>query len=144
VRAGLQQAEADAGGRAVAAIVAADRDAGAVDASRANAERAGVSDVVQFERASLADSIASHVSSSVDEPPGMVLTNPPYGGRVGGRDLRDLYATLGRAASWDVSMLVADRALAGHTKLTFEEGFRTSNGGIPVTFLRHAATPARR
>ena len=146
VRAEVQRAEEGSRGLdgAAARIVATDRDAGAIRAATANAERAGVADRVKIERASVAESIAAHVSTHTDGGPGLLLSNPPYGARVGGTDLRDLYATIGRAAEWDVGLLVADRALAGHTKLTFEERFRTSNGGIPVTLLEHPATRARR
>jgi putative N6-adenine-specific DNA methylase len=112
-------------------VVAADRDAGAVRIATQNAERAGVGDLVTVRRAPLAESLAA-----LPAPPGWVVTNPPYGGRIGGRDLRDLYATIGRAAGHHVGLLVADPALARHSGLPLAEVFRTTNGGIPVTFLR--------
>jgi len=138
VRADVTRAETEAAGRALPLIIAADRDAGGVAAATANAARAGVADVVTIERSALAETLATRTAP--DEPSGLILTNPPYGARVGGRDLRDLYATLGRAGTWDVGMLIANRSLAGHTKLTLDERFRTTNGGIPVTF---AQTPPR-
>jgi putative N6-adenine-specific DNA methylase len=144
VTATVRSAEARAPDRSHASITAADRDRGAVAATVANAERAGVAHLLTVEHASLTESITAHVEGAAGDDPGLVLTNPPYGGRVGGHDLRDLYATLGRASHWDVGMLVANRALAGHTGLTFDERFRTSNGGIPVRYLQHPAGPARR
>lgn len=117
------------------AIVGSDRDAGAVDAARANAERAGVAGDVAFHRRALA---------AVTAPggrPGFVVANPPYGARVtGGRDLRDLYAALGKRlregfAGWHVGLLVADPVLAGHTGLVLTERLRTGNGGIPVRVM---------
>jgi putative N6-adenine-specific DNA methylase len=118
----------------VPAIVASDRDAGAVEAAAGNAERAGVSALVQIGQRPLAD---------VRPPPGgpgWVLTNPPYGKRVGGADLRALYAQLGsvvaaRFEGWTTGILAADRRLAGHTGLDLSEVLRTDNGGIPVRFL---------
>jgi len=66
-----------------------DRDEGAVAAARANAARAGVTDDVVFERRALTDAVLPDA--------GWVVTNPPFGLRVSeGKDLRDLYAVLGR------------------------------------------------
>jgi putative N6-adenine-specific DNA methylase len=112
-------------------IVAADRDAGAAAATAENAARAGVTGWLDVRTASLSETIAA-----LPEPAGWVLTNPPYGARVGGRDLRDLYATLGTvtAAGWRLGLLSADHKLAGHTGARLSERFRTDNGGIPVTF----------
>lgn len=122
-------------------VIAADRDAGAVRAATANAERAGVVDAVSVRRASL---------SQLDVPPGpgWVVTNPPYGKRLsGGGDLRDLFAALGSVArehlaGWSLGMLVADRSMAAHAGLRLEERLRTSNGGIPVRFLTTPTPPA--
>jgi putative N6-adenine-specific DNA methylase len=112
-------------------IVGADRDAGAIEAARANAARGGVADDVEF-------SIQPISAMPSAEPPGLIATNPPYGVRVGESDpLRNLYAQLGNVtrrqrAGWTLAMLSADRHLEQQTALTFEEQFRTRNGGIPV------------
>jgi putative N6-adenine-specific DNA methylase len=53
-------------------ILASDRDAGAIQRAKENAERAGVADYIQFSCRSL----------SAIEPPaesGVIVTNPPYG-----------------------------------------------------------------
>jgi putative N6-adenine-specific DNA methylase len=122
--------------RADVAIVGSDRDAGAIESAIANAERAGVSADVSFERRAISDATPPPGGS------GWVLTNPPYGGRVaGGPDLRDLYARFGQVArdrftGWSTGLLVADRRLAGHSGLSLEPALETVNGGIPVTLLR--------
>ena len=72
-----------------AQILASDRDAGAIEMAQANAARAGVADAIDF---------SCRPVSAVTPPggPGWVVTNPPYGLRVGAnRDLRNLYAQLG-------------------------------------------------
>ncbi len=72
--------------RPASPILASDRDAGAIQMARANAERAGVADLIEFR---------CQAVSSITPPagPGWVVTNPPYGLRVSqGKDLRDLYA----------------------------------------------------
>jgi putative N6-adenine-specific DNA methylase len=132
-------------------VVARDRDAGAVEATRANAARAGVAADVDVDVAAvsaLPDVLAALGTATGPAPEpgtngsaGWVVTNPPWGGRVGGGgDLRDLYAALGGAVRaspgrWESALLVRDRALAGHTGLRLHERFRTTSGGVPVTLV---------
>ena len=130
------RAEATAAVRpsAAAPIHASDRDAGAVKATRANAERAGVS----------GDLATTECPLSAIEPPagrGLCIANPPYGTRVGERDaLRNLYAQFGNVAraklpGWRVALVSAERSLEAQTKLPFEEVLRFSNGGIKVRLI---------
>lgn len=119
-------------------IVGADRDAGAIVAATHNAERAGVARDLRFSAESLSGSIAKLEHRPNGE--GWILTNPPYGVRVGdSEDLRDLYATLGKALKtkrgWRIGILTPDAALAGQMRLPLRPRFSTSNGGIPVGFL---------
>jgi putative N6-adenine-specific DNA methylase len=119
-------------------IRGADRDAGAISAATHNAERAGVAGDVGFSVGSLSGSIAA--IEDVANGEGWILSNPPYGVRVGeSKDLRDLYATLGAALKtkrgWRIGLLTSDAVLAGQMRLTLRPRFATSNGGIPVGFL---------
>lgn len=115
-------------------ILAADSDAGAITAARANAIRAGVADDMEFRRAAFED---------LESAPGAghIVTNPPYGMRVGERrQLYGLYARFGstvrsRLPGWSVTMLAADDNLAARTGLPLEERLSTRNGGIPVRLL---------
>ncbi|HJP60786.1 MAG TPA: class I SAM-dependent RNA methyltransferase, partial [Gemmatimonadaceae bacterium] len=76
-------------------IRGADRDSGAIEASTHNAQRAGVANDIQFASQPLAASLAA--LEDIEPGEGWVLTNPPYGIRVGeSGDLRNLYARLGR------------------------------------------------
>jgi putative N6-adenine-specific DNA methylase len=115
-------------------ITGADRDAGAIDAARGNAERAGVSDDIEFR-------VQPISALGPAEPPGLIASNPPYGARMGESDaLRNLYAQLGNTAraqrpGWTLALLSADRRLEQQTRLAFEEKFRTRNGGIPVRLV---------
>jgi len=122
---------------APAPIVASDRDEGAVGAARRNAERAQVAIDVR------------HHAVSDSRPPagtGLLLTNPPYGERVGdpGR-LRDLYATLGKLASrqyaeWTVGFVTTDSRLAQASGLAFTRSTPPlPHGGLRVKlYLREA------
>ncbi len=117
--------------RAPAPIIGADRDAGAVTAAGANATRAGVAGDLELRRSALS-------SLEVPPGPGAVVSNPPYGVRVSEqKDLRDLYARLGQVAArllhrWRITLLVPSARLERHTGLSWQESFRTRNGGLEV------------
>lgn len=122
--------------RASTLIRGSDRDAGAIDAARANAERAGVAQDVEFSVAPIS------AMSCAELEPGTVATNPPYGIRVGeAAALRDLYARLGqvlrtRCPAWQLLLLSGNPRLERQLGLTLVELARTQNGGIPVRILR--------
>ncbi len=128
--------------RAGAEIVASDRDAGAIRAARANAERAGVAPDIRFVERSVSD-LERHAG------PGQLVSNPPYGVRVSeGRELRDLFARLGqvcreRVPGFGVTLLVPEAPLERATGLSFRELFHTQNGGLPVRAMHAAAPPQR-
>ena len=119
--------------RAPASIVGGDRDAGAVQAARDNAGRAGVeADVTVFRRA------LSATESLVGTDRGWMVTNPPYGKRVGARRrLRDLYAALGNVArgafpGWNLAVVCPDPGLVGQTGVSMEPCLSLRHGGVPV------------
>jgi putative N6-adenine-specific DNA methylase len=115
-------------------IVGGDRDAGAIAAAEANAERAGVAGDVTF----LEQSVSALAAGA---PDAAVVTNPPYGDRVGDRGaLRDLYARLGTVArerlpEGTVTLLVAHPEHRRALGLDLAPAFQTENGGIPVVCL---------
>lgn len=123
-------------------IIGADRDAGAIDAAARNAERAGVDRDIRF--------AVRPLSVSLDDleglvRPGWVLTNPPYGVRVGDAEgLTNLYAKLGSAvksaAGWNLGVLTSDTRLSRQMGISMRARFSTSNGGIPVAFLAQEKT----
>jgi len=116
-------------------ILASDRDAGAIRAAQDNAERAGVTDCIEF---------SCRAVSSIEPPPdrGWVVTNPPYGVRTeSNKDLRNLYAQLGKVLrskcpGWQVTLLCSSLQLIHNAGLKFDEGIPLMNGGIKVKLLR--------
>ena len=119
-------------------IRGSDRDGGAIQAAARNAERAGVADTIQFSTQAMSGSIAE--LEDLVKGTGWILTNPPYGVRMGeSDDLRNLYARLGTELrtkhGWRVGVLTSDAALIRQTRLSLVPRFSTSNGGIPVSFL---------
>ena len=116
-------------------IVGSDRDAGAIEAARANAERAGVASDIDFSVRSLS------AAAFPTEARGWVVSNPPYGVRVGDADrVRDLWAQLGhvlreRARGWRVALLSPDPALERQLRIPLFVVAQTTNGGIPVRLV---------
>ena len=89
----------------------------------------------------------SQCAVSAIEPIGVgdVITNPPYGQRVGGAgahsDVRNLYAQLGKVlrakcAGWRVAMLSSDVHWEYGTGLKFQPIARFNNGGIKVRYVQ--------
>jgi putative N6-adenine-specific DNA methylase len=117
-------------------IIGSDRNAAALPAARSNAERAGVAaDITLVQRP------LSALSPPEGAAVGHVVTNPPYGVRVGElRELHGLYAALGSTArerlpGWTVALLAAEPRLEAATGLPLEELLVTRNGGIPVRMV---------
>jgi putative N6-adenine-specific DNA methylase len=116
-------------------VFGSDRDAGAIEAARANAARASVAELVEF-----TDQTISAVMPLAER--GWIVTNPPYGVRVGDRRaLRDLYARFGgvlreRFSGWVVLFFAADASLERATGLHCERVLATENGGLKVRLLR--------
>lgn len=118
--------------QAPAPIAGSDRDSGAITASKANAVRAGVAGDIEFTEAPLS-------KAPMSSAPGWIVTNPPYGVRVGeAAPLRDLYATLGRVARdgrHHLVILSADANLERQLGMSLRTLVATRNGGIAVRIL---------
>lgn len=114
-----------------------DRDDGAIRASQENAMRAGVSDVTTFQRAALSE------IARPEGPPGLVITNPPYGARIGNRKaLFGLYGSLGkvlieRFGGWRVGLITSDSGLARSTGLPLASvGPPIPHGGLKIQLFQ--------
>ena len=134
-------------------ILASDRDDGAVAAAQENAAAAGVGEQVDVQRRSISD-------LTLPARAGWLVTNPPYGRRVGGEggagagagagggDVRDLYDRFGQVlrasgAGWRIAVLAAKETPVARLGLPFTSAVHTSNGGIPVdVWCGQVAPPA--
>jgi putative N6-adenine-specific DNA methylase len=116
-------------------IIGSDRDAGAIRAAGANAERAGVADSVVFSCRAL---------SALEPPPGTgwVVTNPPHGVRLkSNRDLRSLYIRLGRVLrakcpGWNAAILYGNDSLLDLSGIKFGRFFPVRSGGLKLCLAR--------
>ncbi|BBD79608.1 bifunctional 23S rRNA (guanine(2069)-N(7))-methyltransferase RlmK/23S rRNA (guanine(2445)-N(2))-methyltransferase RlmL [Aerosticca soli] len=113
-----------------------DDDPRALDIARANARAAGVEAALELTRGELA---ALRPPAGVDR--GLVVTNPPYGERLGERAaLPALYRTLGevlreRFAGWHFAVLAGDAELAQALGLAAERRYTLYNGALETTLV---------
>jgi putative N6-adenine-specific DNA methylase len=119
-----------------------DRDAGAVEMSRANATRAGVGETTEFREQAISGLVAP------DGPPGLVIINPPYGARIGDKKpLFALYHAMGDTllkgfSGWRVGLLATEPALATATGLPFAATTGpVVHGGLRVTLYQTGRLP---
>jgi putative N6-adenine-specific DNA methylase len=119
-------------------IVASDRDAGAIAATLENAARAGVGGNVEAVQRAVSD-------LALPARPGWIVSNPPYGVRVGGGDIRNLYDRFGavlreRAVGWHVALLASSETPVARLHLNMRPTLATLNGGIDVAVQTGAVT----
>lgn len=114
-----------------------DRDAGAITNATANADRAGVSAVTQFVHQPVADLVPP------SGPPGLVIVNPPYGARIGNRNLLfALYGSFGtvlkeRFSGWRVGIVTSDKGLARATGLHYRQvSAPIPHGGLKIQLFQ--------
>lgn len=130
---------------AAAPIAAGDRDAGAIAAATANADRAGVAAAIAFTTCAF----TAHPWFQPGAAPtkGVVATNPPFGKRVGTGDLLHLYQSIGHrigtlGPGWRAAVLAHDVQLARRTALPLTAAFTTRHGGLSVSLLRTVGAAA--
>lgn len=120
-----------------------DADPRAIEVAEANAQRAGVSAVVQFRRLDLARLPAA------PGPAGLLATNPPYGERIGDEQrLRGLYATLGERLreaypGWRAAVLTGNPPLGQAIGIEATRSHLMMNGPIECRLLRFEVDPGR-
>ncbi|WP_108483082.1 THUMP domain-containing class I SAM-dependent RNA methyltransferase [Oceaniglobus ichthyenteri] len=119
-----------------------DRDDGAIRASIANADRAGVAPLTTFTRAAISD------LAPPESAPGIVIVNPPYGARIGQRKLLfALYGAMGKTLTerfkgWRVGIITSDPGLAKATGLQFLPALPpVQHGGLRIALYRTGPLP---
>jgi 23S rRNA (guanine2445-N2)-methyltransferase / 23S rRNA (guanine2069-N7)-methyltransferase len=123
----------------------ADLDPQALHATQANADRAGVGDLLRLERRGIS------ALPELSAPRGLVVCNPPYDRRLAADAAlyRELGGALQRAVpGWRASLLCGDEELARATGLRALKTYAVSNGPLECTLLvtdpvRAAERPAR-
>jgi putative N6-adenine-specific DNA methylase len=117
-------------------IIAADCDAGAIEAAQENARRAGVDEFIRFEVGRFEGLPAP------TREPGYLVTNPPYGARLGEEsDLAPLYDAIGtvlqeRYAGWQAFLMAGNLTLARRITLPAVQKIKLNNGPLECRLLK--------
>jgi putative N6-adenine-specific DNA methylase len=114
------------------AVLASDKNAGALRLARKNAEAAGVAGAIRFQRCDAA-------AAPVPPGPGLCAVNPPYGVRLG-EGVTEAWQALGtlagRLAGWELVVLGPDRGLEKLLPLEPASATPLLNGGVACRILR--------
>jgi len=138
----LEQAEARfKKGRAQfnGSISGSDTNPHLIDAARSNAKRALLKDIVSFD---VADALQTQAPAS----DGLLVTNPPYGERLGEEvETLLLYRRFGRQLSaqfqgWKLGILAGDESLLKRLKLRSDKKYKFLNGALDVTLACYDLT----
>jgi 23S rRNA (guanine2445-N2)-methyltransferase / 23S rRNA (guanine2069-N7)-methyltransferase len=117
-------------------ILGSDVDPDAVRMSLENAEHAGLADWIHVEKRALGE--VTRPNSDL----GLVVTNPPYGERIGAEPgLSELYSELGRTLrehfkGWQAAVLTGNPPLARNLGVYAKRTHRVYNGTIECRLLR--------
>ena len=132
----------DSGRKDIPVIFGFDSDSQAIAASLANAKRAGVDNYIHFEHRALAGNMLP-----VGLKAGLVLTNPPYGERLGETEkLGPFYAELGRwlrdqCSGWRAGVIAGNPELAKQMRIRARKLNTFYNGALECRLLQFSIEP---
>ncbi|MEB3334913.1 MAG: THUMP domain-containing protein [Cyanobacteriota bacterium] len=125
-----------ADGRPLAPVLGWDHNAEVLAQARTNAEAAGVAPWIRFE-------LGDARTFTPPVGPGVIVTNPPYGERLGDRqNLQALYGALGlrlkqQAPGWTFWLLSGHPELTASLRLKATRRVPVSHGGTDCRWLRY-------
>jgi 23S rRNA (guanine2445-N2)-methyltransferase / 23S rRNA (guanine2069-N7)-methyltransferase len=140
------QLKREAGFKRPLRIFGRDNDAAAIRAARANASQAGVENLIHLEQTGLGDLMPP----ALEAGRGLLVTNPPYGQRLGRDDnLGELYRLLGDRirrdfSAWEAAVLTASPPLAKALGLNAEKDCRLFNGPLECRLYHYGTGEASR
>ena len=119
-------------------IIGYDQDSRALTAAQRNVEQAGLSELIELKRQPVS---ALQRPSLPDSSTGLLLTNPPYGARLGDQEtLRGLYQELGDVlkrefGGWSAGVFTGNEYLGFALGLRSHKIYKLFNGAIPSQLL---------
>lgn len=117
-------------------IVGSDHDQEAIQIAQSNIQKAGMSDFIRVERRDVS-------SAQAIGDKGLLVTNPPYGERLGDREsLQSLYQQLGdimknRFKGWEGYIITGNPELAKSIGLKASRRYVLYNGAIECRLLKY-------
>ena len=108
----------------------------ALESARSNAQRAGLSDYILFDKTDI-----QYLSCPQQAKTGLIVSNPPYGERLGSeQDLLPLYQGIGETLMsdfqhWHAAMLVTDTNLGKAIGIRADKIYKFFNGPLECKLL---------
>ncbi|MFQ3250619.1 bifunctional 23S rRNA (guanine(2069)-N(7))-methyltransferase RlmK/23S rRNA (guanine(2445)-N(2))-methyltransferase RlmL [Glaciecola sp.] len=135
-------------------IYAYDLSTKLVELAEQNAERAGVSEFITFKQCDVLDAVIDDTwlsqnsknkesGQSEVKPKGFIVSNPPYGERLGEyTSLLPLFDKLGHHlkkhfALWNVSLLSSNQDLLKALKLRYTKSYKLMNGKLECVLMNY-------
>lgn len=115
-------------------IIGSDINSRQVEEAAANAEQAGIGDIVEFKHGDMSD-------ISPPPPPGTLIINPPYGERIAVKEINDSYQSIGDAlkkkySGYDAFVFTGNLSAAKHIGLRTSKRIEMYNGPIECRLLK--------
>jgi putative N6-adenine-specific DNA methylase len=120
-----------------------DIDTRAIEAARANAEEAGVGEDIRFSKMDMKKLRA-------EEDWGMIITNPPYGERIGSADkIQDIYEKfkeiLENKPTWSLFVITTDKKLEDAVGRKADRRRKLYNGRLETQYYQfHSVKPSKK
>ncbi len=116
-------------------IIASDIDGDVIEVAKQNAKIAGVDDAITFTKADAAEFVSA-------EKYGSIITNPPYGERLGdAKSCYELYGKIGKAFSqlpdWSYYILASDEDFEKHFGRRADKRRKIYNGMIKCNIFQY-------
>ena len=140
--------KAQAGRLNIPALVGIDKSYKVVQIALGNIEAAGLKDVINIIQGDVIGD-ATGLLSRLPQGPGLIVTNPPYGKRLGvTQELKSLYMDLGAVlkqnfAGWDIALFTAVHELAKFFGLRAHHRNTLYNGPLKCTLYHYHVLEAR-
>ncbi len=132
----LGKLKADSAKKAAFPVTGSDISRSALRTAGNNIERAGLSGIVELRQGSVTDS---------DPPPapGIMVSNPPYGKRMGASDINTLYKDIGdtlkqRYDGYEAWMISSNLEALKHVGLRPSKKIKLFNGPVECRFMRYS------
>ncbi|MDO9536491.1 MAG: class I SAM-dependent RNA methyltransferase [Bacillota bacterium] len=116
-------------------IFASDKDEKVIEVAKENAAQAGVDDCIKF-------SVKPFSQVKIKEKYGVVITNPPYGERLGSQEeIAELYQTMGKTfkeePTWSVYVITPYEKFENVYRKKANRKRKLYNGNIKVDFYQY-------
>ena len=136
--------KAEAGKQQVPALIGIEKSFKVAGIARDNIRAAGFADLIEIKQA---DSVT--VIRDLPEITGLIVTNPPYGRRIGESDqLKQLYLDLGKSLKnhfpgWNIALFTASHELAKFFGLRAHHKNTLYNGALKCTLYQYRVREAQ-